>query len=34
MTKLPDVIFDRLLRTMLKATPPKRIASPKPLPAA
>lgn len=34
MTKLPDVIFDRLLRAMFKKAPTKQTAVPKLLPAA
>jgi hypothetical protein len=34
MTKLPDAVFDRLLRTMLKGTPSKLKAALKPLAAA
>ena len=33
MTKLPDVIFDRLLRAMFKGSPSKQKALPKLLPA-
>lgn len=33
MTKLPDIIFDRLLKTMLKGVPSAPKVVPKPLPA-
>lgn len=33
MTKLPDIIFDRLLKTMLKGVPSRPKVVPQPLPA-